>query len=81
MRNKLIIEKEKDFINYLKYKHNSMTEIIKQLNDEKLDLETKLVENLICPECYSLLKEEKHKDYINYDCTNCWYDTLHTSKN
>jgi len=75
MRNKLIIEKDKQLIDLLKFKHNSLTQNIDLLNDEKLNLETKLIENLICPECYSLLKVEKRKEYIYYNCTNCWYDT------
>ena len=75
MRNKLIIEKDKQLIDSLKFKHNSLKETIEQLNDEKLNLETELIDNLICPICYSILNEEKHEDYINYDCVNCRFDT------
>jgi len=75
LRNKLIIEKDKQLIDLLKFKHKSITEAIEQLNDEKLHLETELIKNLICPICYSMLYEEKHEDYIRYDCMNCWYDT------
>ena len=77
MRNKLIIEKDKQLIDSLKFKHKSISENIEQLNDEKLHLETKLIKNLICPKCYSILNKEERKDCDcnYYDCTNCWYDT------
>jgi len=75
LRNKLIIEKDKQLIDLLKFKHKSITETIEQLNDDKLNLETKLINNLICPTCYSILKSEKYEDYIHYDCTNCWFET------
>lgn len=75
MRNKLIIEKDKQLIDSLKFKHKCIIENIEQLIEEKQHLEIKLIKNLICPFCYSLLKEEKHEDYNYYDCTSCWYDT------
>jgi len=75
LRNKLIIEKDKQLIDSLKFKHNSLTETIDLLNDEKLHLETELIKNLICPICYSTLDQEKRKEYIYYTCKNCWYDT------
>jgi len=75
MRNKLIIEKDKIYTDSLKFKHKSIVEAIEQLNDEKLNLKSKLIKNLICPICYSILGEEKHEGYIHYDCTNCWYET------
>jgi len=74
MRNKLIVaDKEKDFIDYLKDKHISLTLNIGKLNDEKSDIESKLIENLICPECYSMLIQSKYLDYGYYECTVCDY--------
>jgi len=75
MRNKLIIEKDKIYTDSLKFNHNSLTEKMDHLIKEINELEIKLVENLTCPECYSLLKEEKHEKYNYYSCTKCWYDT------
>ena len=75
MRNKLIIEKYKQLIDSLKYKHKCIVETIEQLNDDKLNLETELINNLICPICYSILKLKKRKEYIYCNCVNCLYDT------
>jgi len=75
MRNKLIIEKDKQLIDSLKFKHSYIKDKIEQLHNEKFYIEQKLIENLICPECYSVLNVEKHDEYNYYDCTICWYET------
>lgn len=71
MRNKLIIEKDKQLIDSLKFKHSSLICNIKQLHKEKLKTEIELIKNLICPFCYSILFPKEYSECGNYECKSC----------
>jgi len=68
MRNKLIIEKDKQLIDSLKFKHSFIKDNIEKLLLEKSDIENKLIENLICPKCYSQINEIR---YVYHECEVC----------
>lgn len=68
------MDKEKDYVVYLINKKKYINEQIIKLYQEKNQIDSRLQENLICPECFNQLQEEKFADVIIVSCSNCEYE-------